>query len=89
MSVIRRCQADVCLRTRRSITPTGEPALTHVREALQLGMHAITANKGTVVHGYRELRSLAQSAGRKFLFECNRPGGLAAVLGLPRVHAGC
>jgi homoserine dehydrogenase len=54
---------------------TGEPALTHVREALRLGMHAITANKGTVVHGYRELRDLAQSNGRRFLFESTVLGG--------------
>ena len=32
-------------------------------------MHAITANKGPVVHAYRELTDLARSKGRKFYFE--------------------
>ncbi len=32
-------------------------------------MHAITANKGPVVHAYRELTELAQAKGRKFYFE--------------------
>jgi homoserine dehydrogenase len=32
-------------------------------------MHAITANKGPVVHAYRELTGLAESKGRKFYFE--------------------
>jgi homoserine dehydrogenase len=32
-------------------------------------MHAITANKGPVVHAYNELTALAESQGRKFLFE--------------------
>jgi homoserine dehydrogenase len=32
-------------------------------------MHAITANKGPVVHAYRELTSLATSRGLKFYFE--------------------
>ena len=38
-------------------------------------MHAITANKGTVVHGYRELTALARSTGGKFLFESTVLGG--------------
>jgi homoserine dehydrogenase len=32
-------------------------------------MHAITANKGPVVHAYRELTELARAKGRKFYFE--------------------
>lgn len=48
---------------------TGEPAVTHLRQALEHGMHAITANKGAVVHAYHELTALAQKAGRKFYFE--------------------
>jgi homoserine dehydrogenase len=54
---------------------TGQPAIDHVRAALELGMHAITANKGTVVHGFRELAALAKSKGRKFLFESTVLGG--------------
>ena len=34
-----------------------------------MGAHAITANKGTVVHAYQELRALAASKNRRFLFE--------------------
>ena len=45
-------------------TQTGQPALDHIRMALELGMHAITANKGPVVHGYRELTALAKSKGK-------------------------
>jgi homoserine dehydrogenase len=37
--------------------------------ALEMGMHAITANKGPVVYAYRELSELAKAKGRKFLFE--------------------
>src|SRR5574340_926077 len=69
LDVIRLCQADVMFENSPVNHTTGEPALTHVRAALQAGMHAITANKGTVVHGYAELQHLAQSVGRKFLFE--------------------
>jgi homoserine dehydrogenase len=47
----------------------GQPAVEHLESALNLGMHAITANKGPVVHAYRQLTSLASSHGRKFFFE--------------------
>jgi homoserine dehydrogenase len=47
----------------------GQPAVDHLMMALELGMHAITANKGPVVHAFRQLTDLAQSRGRKFYFE--------------------
>lgn len=48
---------------------TGRPAIDHLRAALENNMHAITANKGPVVHGYRQLRQLAEQHDRRFLFE--------------------
>jgi homoserine dehydrogenase len=48
---------------------TGEPAVSHVRAGLEHGAHVVTANKGAIVHGYRELSELARSRGRRFLFE--------------------
>jgi homoserine dehydrogenase len=48
---------------------SGQPALDFLRAGLQCGMHAITANKGPVVHGYRELSRLARDRHRRFLFE--------------------
>jgi homoserine dehydrogenase len=56
-------------------TQTGQPALDHIRLALELGMHAITANKGPVVHGYRELTALAKAKGKTFGFESTVLGG--------------
>jgi homoserine dehydrogenase len=47
----------------------GQPAVENIRAALEHGAHAITANKGPIVHSYRELRDLAQARGKKFLFE--------------------
>jgi homoserine dehydrogenase len=47
----------------------GQPATGHIRAALDHGAHAITANKGPIVHAYRELRDLAAARGRRFLFE--------------------
>jgi homoserine dehydrogenase len=48
---------------------TGEPAITHIRAALESRAHAISANKGPVLHAYRELTELAEAKGRRFYFE--------------------
>ncbi|GAB4398008.1 MAG: homoserine dehydrogenase [Anaerolineales bacterium] len=48
---------------------TGEPAVSHLRAALTQGIHAITANKGPVVHAYHALKALATQHGAQFYFE--------------------
>jgi homoserine dehydrogenase len=48
---------------------TGEPAISYLEAALRHGAHAVTANKGPVVHGYHALRDLADSMGKGFRFE--------------------
>jgi len=75
ISVIQHSQASVMFENSPVNTQTGRPALDHIRTALNLGMHAITANKGPVVHGYRELTQLAESKGKKFRFESAVLGG--------------
>jgi homoserine dehydrogenase len=75
LEVIQHSAADVMFENSPVNTQTGQPALDHIRAALNLGMHAITANKGPVVHGYRELTALAESKSRKFKFESTVLGG--------------
>jgi homoserine dehydrogenase len=75
LSVIRASGGDVMFESSPVNHGTGQPAVEHVRAALELGMQAITANKGAVVHGYRELSALAASKGKKFLFESTVLGG--------------
>jgi homoserine dehydrogenase len=55
---------------------TGQPAIDHIRAALEHGAHAITANKGPVVHAYGELRKLASRCGKQFLFESTVMDGI-------------
>jgi homoserine dehydrogenase len=60
---------DVLFEATSLNVETGQPAIDHIRAALEYGAHAITANKGPIVHAYRELRDLAAKKGRQFLFE--------------------
>jgi len=69
IELIRTCPADVMFENSPVNHLTGQPAIDHLRAALESSMHAITANKGPVVHAYRELTDLAVQKGRRFLFE--------------------
>jgi homoserine dehydrogenase len=55
--------------TTLDIFARGEPAIAHVRRALDGGAHVITANKGPAAFSYRALARAADLAGRRFLFE--------------------
>lgn len=66
---LEAASADVVFETTSLNHESGEPALSYLRAALQSGSHAITANKGALVHGYHELDELARAAGKRFMFE--------------------
>jgi homoserine dehydrogenase len=66
---LRAARSNVLFEVTSLNRETGQPAIEHLRAALELGAHAITANKGPVVHGYAQLSTLAQKAGCRFLFE--------------------
>jgi homoserine dehydrogenase len=76
LDFIRSCGADVLFENTPVNYATGEPAVTHLTTALENGMHAITANKGPVVHAYRRLTDLAQAKGLKFYFESTVMDGM-------------
>jgi homoserine dehydrogenase len=69
IKMIRECGANALVEMSPINRATGRPALDYLELALNLGMHAITANKGPVVHGYRHLSALAKQRGKAFLFE--------------------
>ena len=69
LDFIRQSGADVLFENSPVNYASGQPAVDHIRLALGMGMHAITANKGPVVHAYDELTRLAALHGRKFFFE--------------------
>jgi homoserine dehydrogenase len=62
-------QADILFEATSLNVKNGQPAADHIRAALSHGAHAITANKGPIVHAYRELRDLAVAKNKRFLFE--------------------
>ena len=86
---LRAAQADVLFEATALNVETGQPAIDHTRAALKHGAHAITANKGPIVHAYRELRDLAAAQGKRFLFESTVMDGVPIFSlfdQLPAIH---
>ncbi len=82
-------RADVLFEATSLNVKDGQPAVDHIRAALEHGAHAITANKGPVVHAYRELRDLAAARGKRFLFESTVMDGVpifSLFEQLPTIH---
>ena len=87
---LREGRADVLFEATSLDPHSGQPAIDHIRAALDMGAHAITANKGPIVHAYDELRLLAAAKGRRFLFESTVMDGAPIFSlfrdSLPAVH---
>jgi homoserine dehydrogenase len=63
MRTIRETESDVVVELSPTDLATGEPAVSHIRAALESGKHVITTNKGPIALFYPELRALAQAHG--------------------------
>jgi homoserine dehydrogenase len=82
-------RADVLFEATSLNVENGQPAVDHICAALEHGAHAITANKGPIVHAYRELRDLAAARGKRFLFESTVMDGVpifSLLQQLPTIH---
>jgi homoserine dehydrogenase len=84
---LERSKADVLFEASSLDTHSGQPAIDHLVAALEAGAHAITANKGPLVHDYQRLAALANEKGKQFLFESTVMDGAPIFslfpLGLP------
>jgi homoserine dehydrogenase len=82
-------QANVLFEATSLNVENGQPGIDHIRAALEHGAHAITANKGPIVHAYRELRDVAVKQGKRFLFESTVMDGVPIFSffdELPAIH---
>jgi homoserine dehydrogenase len=64
-----RSQPEVVVEVTTLEPRTGEPAISHIRAALERHLHVVTANKGPIAHAYALLNAEARLAGVEFRFE--------------------
>lgn len=69
LAVIESCGADVIFETTPLNPVDGEPAITHIRRAFELGMNVVTANKGPLAFAFRQLQEAAARQRVCFRFE--------------------
>lgn len=69
LDFIHQCPADILFENSPVNQYTGQPAIDHLKAALEKGMHVVTANKGPVVHAFDELKDLAARRDRRFMYE--------------------
>jgi len=68
-TLIRTAPADIVVEATFTNPANGEPALSHVRWALESGKSVCTTNKGPAAFAARELETLAAQHGVRFEFE--------------------
>ncbi|HTI13388.1 MAG TPA: hypothetical protein VL461_02310 [Dictyobacter sp.] len=73
---LQAAQADVLFELSSLNVETGQPAIDYLHAALEHGAHAITANKGPVVHAYHALQQFAQEQHKSFYCEAAVMGGV-------------
>ena len=66
---IQSCSSEFIVESTPLNPFNGQPALSYLETALNLGKHVVTANKGPVVFGYENLRKLAQDHMKGFYFK--------------------
>ena len=68
-AAVENSNANVLFETSPLNPSNGEPALSYIRFGLERGLNVVTANKGPLAFGYRELKELARASGLQFRFE--------------------
>lgn len=66
---LRTATPDVVFETTSLNPENGQPAIDYLQAILSFGAHAVTANKAPIVYAYPELSALADTRGKRILFE--------------------
>lgn len=69
MDVCRNVDYDILIELTPLQIFSGQPAIDHIKAALNRGKHVITANKGPIAWAYEELKALAAKNKALFFFE--------------------
>ncbi|MEM2978741.1 MAG: homoserine dehydrogenase [Candidatus Hadarchaeales archaeon] len=81
--VVREVEGEVVFELTPTNIETGEPGLTHIKEAMLSGKHVVTSNKGPLVVAFRELEELSKKKSVEFRYSAS-VGGAIPVISLAR-----
>ena len=87
--MISKCDADLLIELSPLNIETGQPAIDHIRTAMECGMDVVTANKGPIAIAYYDLLRLARSKGVHFRFEGTVMDGTPVFSLVEKTLPGC
>jgi homoserine dehydrogenase len=79
LETIKQSGADVIVEVTWTNLETGEPGLTHIKEALGSGKHVITSNKGPIALAQKELSEIAKKNKVQLRYESTVLSGTPAI----------
>jgi len=89
LKIINHCDADMMIELTTLNVETGQPAIDHIKAALDVGMDVVTANKGPVALAFDELRDRARARSVRFRFEGTVMDGTPIFNLVERTLPGC
>ncbi len=89
IDAIKEIDADIVFELTPSNIKDGEPGLSHIKTAFEMGKHVITSNKGPLVVAYKELKEIASRKNLEFKFEASVGGALHVISTALETLAGC
>lgn len=89
LELIRKSQSDIVAELTTLDIESGQPAIDHIRTAMQAGINIVTANKGPLAYAYDELKALAMRKGVQFRFEGTIMDGTPIFSLVERTLPGC
>lgn len=78
--LIKIADADMMVELTPTNATTGEPALTHIKLALEKGMDVVTSNKGPFVTHFREIMDLAKRKGKTVRYGATVGGATPSII---------
>ncbi len=87
--MISNCDADMMVELTTLNIDSGQPAIDHIKAALDVGMEVVTANKGPIAWAYDELRDRARARNLRFRFEGTVMDGTPVFNLVERTLPGC
>lgn len=79
--MLQNKDVDVVIELTPTNKETGEPGMTHIREALKCGINVVTANKGPILLAYKQLKELAIKNNVQLGIGCTTGGALPSING--------
>jgi len=89
IQIIKSSYADVIVELSTLSIKDGQPAISHIEEAIAAGMHVITANKGPIAWDYKRLKGASEGKGLELLHETTVMDGAPVFNLIKETLPGC